>query len=117
MYEQSISMFSKLLDLGYDRAYIYRNISIIYQQLGDLNQAENVLVDMKEKYSDDYRCYLQLAYIYLDMESQKEEYDRNYSKVLQNYDLAIQFASEGNSTSDIIPLTNKIEELKIKGWI
>lgn len=117
MYEQSISMFNKLLDLGYDRAYIYRNISIIHQQLGDLNQAENVLIDMKEKYSDDYRCYLQLAYVYLDKESQKDEYSRDYSKVLQNYNLAIQFAPEGNSTSDIAPLTNKVEELKTKGWI
>lgn len=117
IYEKSISMFNKLLDLGYDRAYIYRNIAIIHQQLGDLNQAENVLIDMKEKYSDDYRCYLQLAYVYLEIELQNDEYSRDYSNVLQNYNLAIQFAPEGNRTSDIIPLANKIEELKTKGWI
>lgn len=116
-YNASIEKFRKLLDMGYDRAYIYRNIAIIYQQMNDLSSAENILLDMQEKYPDNYQCYLQLAYVYMESEGNKPESSRNYSTVLENYNKAVQFAPDGANTSDIIPLTSKINELRQKGWL
>lgn len=72
---------------------------------------------MKEKYPDNYQCYMQLAYLYMDMEGQKPESSRNYSKVLEYYNLAVQFAPSGKNTSDILQLTAKINELRSKGWL
>lgn len=116
-YELSLEKFQKLLNIGYDRSYIYRNIAIIYQQIKHYSDAEDILMKMKEKYQDDYKCYLQLAFLYLEEEGQKSEDSRDYNKVIENYNLAVQFAPEKENTSDLIPLHNKIGELKQKGWI
>lgn len=53
----------------------------------------------------------------MDMEGQKPESSRNYSKVLEYYNLAVQFAPSGKNTSDILQLTAKINELRSKGWL
>ncbi len=116
-YDLSIQKFKRLIELGYERDYIYRNIAIIYQQIGNFSEAEDTLLTMKEKYPDNYQCYLQLAYLYMDMEGTKSESSRNYSKVLEQYNLAVQFAPSGKNTSDIIQLTAKINELRSKGWL
>jgi len=116
-YEDSIGKFSKLLDIGYARPYIYANIAIIYQQIGDYYSAEETLKEMLAKYPDDYRCYLRFAFLYLDMEGEKPEAQRDYKKVVDNYDLAVKFSQQGANNPDLIPLRNKITELKDKGWI
>lgn len=116
-FELSIDKFKKLLDIGYDRAYIYRNIAIIFQQIEEYSSAEEYLLQMKEKYPDDYQCYLQLAYLYLDEEGHSGEDNRDYSLVVENYNLAVQYAPSGANTSDLLPLANKIAELKQKGWL
>lgn len=116
-YDLSVQKFKKLIELGYERAYIYRNIAIIYQQTGNFSKAEDTLMDMKEKYPDDYQCYMQLAYLYMEMEGQEPESRRDYSKVLKYYNLAVQFAPSGKNTSDILQLTAKINELRSKGWL
>ena len=116
-YDLSIQKFKRLTELGYERAYIYRNIAIIYQQTGDFKEAEDTLMTMREKYPDNYQCYMQLAYLYMDMEGQKSEEIRNYSKVSEYYELAVQYAPNGKDTSDILQLTAKINELRSKGWL
>lgn len=116
-YEDSIEKFSKLLDIGYARPYIYANIAIIYQQIGDYYSAEETLKEMLAKYPDDYRCYLRFAFLYLDMEGEKPESQRDYKKVVDNYDLAVRFSQQGANNPDLVPLRNKIAELKDKGWI
>lgn len=116
-YENSAVNFEKLIEIGYDRAYIYSNLAIIYQHTGDYHKAEEILYKMKEKYKEDYTCYLRLAFLYLDIETQRPEDIRNYKKAVEYYKLAIKFAPNGANTQDIIPLTSKINELSTKGWI
>ncbi|MGL5694995.1 MAG: tetratricopeptide repeat protein, partial [Peptostreptococcaceae bacterium] len=116
-YDESSEKFNKLLSLGYDRPYIYSNLAIIYQQMGNLSQAENILLEMKVKYPNDYKCYVQLAYVYLEQEGMKSEYSRDYSEVLQNYELAKQFSPSGVDNSEVMQLNNKISELRQKGWL
>lgn len=116
-YDLSIKKFKRLIELGYERAYIYRNIAIIYQQTGEFDKAEETLETMQEKYPDEYQCYLQFAYLYLETEGLKDESKRDYKKVLENYNLAVQYAPSGKNTSDIQQLTAKIDELRSKGWL
>lgn len=116
-YNNSAENFNKLLDLGYDRPYIYRNLAIIYQYMNNFSRAENILFTMKDKHPEEYSCYLQLGLLNLEREANKTESSRNYSKVLEYYNLAVQYAPQGEQTSDLIPLGNKINELRQKGWI
>lgn len=113
----SLQKFKKLIELGYKRDYIYRNIAIIYQQDGNLKEAEHILMTASEAYPDNYRFYMQLAYLYMDIEGGKPERDRDYSNVSKYYKLAVQFAPTGKNTVDMVQLSEKMEELKAKGWI
>ena len=116
-YQNSADLFKKLLDSGYSRPYIYLNIAYAYQQGGNLSDAENILLQMQEKYPQEYKCYIQLAYVYMEIEGYKDQASRNYDKVIDNYNLALQYAPNGASTPDLIQLKSKIDELKLKGWI
>lgn len=115
--KKSASNFERLLSLGYERPHIYRNIGIIYQQLEDYIKSEEVLLKMKELYKEDYRCYLQLALLYADMESKKPNQSRNYQKTYDNYQLAVKYSPEGEGTLELKPLVNLINELKKNNWI
>lgn len=116
-FTKSAKYFETLLNLGYQRAYIYRNIAIIYQQLGDFNKSEEVLLNMKKIYPDDYRPYLQLALLYAEMEGKKANEIRNYDKTNENYKLAVKYSPNGEKTPDLLPLVNLIGELREKKWI
>jgi serine/threonine-protein kinase len=116
-YARAGEKFQKLIDIGYERPYIYRNLAIIEQQQRKFSEAEACLSLMREKYPDDYRGYLQFAYLYAEIEGEKPQGARNYSAVVENYDLACGFAPQGANTADIMPLANLIDELRKKGWI
>ena len=116
-YNNSAENFNKLLDLGYHRPYIYRNLAIIYQHMNNFSRAEDILFTMMDKYPEDYSCYLQLGFLNLDREGQKPESSRNYDKVLEYYVLAVQYAPQGSQTSDVIPLGNSINQLRNYGHI
>lgn len=114
---KSAKYFETLLSSGYQRAYIHRNIAIIYQQLGDYKKSEEVLLKMKEIYPDDYRPYLQLALLYAEMEGKKANEFRNYTKTYENYKLAVKYSPQGEKNPDLQPLVKLIAELKDKKWI
>lgn len=116
-YNKSAEKFERLLELGYNRAYIYRNLAIINQLNGDYKAAEECLDEMKAEYPDEYTCYLQYAYLYLEKENKKPQASRNYSSVVNFYNQAVNFAPEGERTSDLLPLAGKIRELRAKGWL
>ena len=116
-YNNSAENFNKLLDLGYHRSYIYRNLAIIYQHMNNFSRAEDILFTMMDKSPEDYSCYLQLGLLNLDREGQKPQSSRNYDKVLEYYELAVQYAPQGPQTSDVIPLGNSINELRNYGYI
>ena len=114
---ESVQHFERLLSYGYYRPYLMRNIAIIYQLLEEFEQSEQVLLEMKDRYPEDYRAYLQLALLYAEMENNKPADQRDYSRVIENYELALQFSPEGENTQDLQPLMNLINELKANNWI
>ena len=85
--------------------------------MNNFSRAEDILFTMMDKYPEDYSCYLQLGFLNLDREGQKPESSRNYDKVLEYYELAVQYAPQGSQTSDVIPLGNSINQLRNYGHI
>jgi len=114
---KSNNYFKQLLDSGYNRPYIYRNMAIINEQIGDFKSSEEILLKMKEQYPEDYTCYMQFAFLYADMESKKTNENRNYDKTYENYKLAVKYAPNGEQTAELLPLVKLIDELKKNKWI
>jgi serine/threonine-protein kinase len=116
-YELSREKFQQLLTVGYERPYIYRNLAIIAQQTGNFSEAEDRLLEMIGKYPDNYQGYLQLAFLYIEEEGRQEQGTRDYTEAVRYYELACQYAPEGETTADILPLGSLIAELREKGWL
>lgn len=114
---ESVKYFEKLLSLGYKRNYIYKNISIIHMETGDNEKAQEVLFRMKEQYPEDYRPYIQLAFLYAEMESKKPNETRNYTKVYDSYKLAVEYSPDKEKNPELQQLNSMIQELKDKKWI
>ena len=115
--EKSMSEFQQIIDLGYERPYLYRNIAILYQMLERYEESEKTLVEMKEKYPEEYTAYLQLALLYAEVENKKPVAERNYQKTVENYELALKHSPNGKETVQLQPLIRLIEELRTNNWI
>lgn len=98
---KSIDSFKKLVDRGYKVPYVYRNIGMMYQYINDFDNSEKYLLEAKELDKSDYKNYVQLALLYADIESNKPEAERDYSKVEENYNLALNYAPSGESSSEL----------------
>ena len=115
--EKSINEFQQILDVGYERPYLYRNIAILYQTLERYDESEKTLLEMTEKYPKEYTGYLQLALLYAERENEKPSEERNYTKTVENYELALKYSPNGQQTVELQPLINLINELKTNNWI
>ncbi len=115
-YDLAVQKFRRLIELGYVRDYVYYNIAIIHQQEGDLAEAESVLLEMKETYPENYQCYMQLAFVYIEIENQRPAEQRDYSKAVECYELAEKYAGSQHG-SDLVQLERLIDTLRKNGWL
>jgi serine/threonine protein kinase len=116
-FKKANSNFEMLIQLGYNRPYIYRNISGIYKQLGELSKSEETLIKMKELYPQDYTCYESLAFLYAEIENRKANEKRNYSKTIEQYNLAIKYSPNGEDTAELKPLIKLMNDLRAGNWL
>lgn len=85
-YKKAAQCFNALLDTGYGRFYILNNLAILYQNMGDNVKANEVLQEMEHRFPNDYRVYMQKAFLYAEIESQKPIAAREYSDFKISYD-------------------------------
>ncbi len=116
-YKKSISCFDDLLALGYERAYIYKNIAILYQKLGDFVNAEKILNLMHEKYPENLDVYVQMIYLKVEEQASIEKQDRSYEEVASLYrSLRTEFTEIENEL-EFKQLEALMQELVDKNWL
>ena len=72
---------------------------------------------MQEKYPDDYRVYMQFAFLYADVEAQKANADRDYRKFFKNAGLAFEkYGSSKEQDLQMQMLEELDSELRAGGW-
>ncbi len=108
---KSINCFQQLLDRGYKMSYVYRNIGLMYQYLNKFQESESYLIQARDTDPNDYRNYVQLSFLYADMENQKPIDQRNYNKTKENYNLAVKHAPNGENSVELNQLRNLISKL------
>lgn len=116
---EAIEKLKKVIDLGWDTYTTYNNLSILYEQLGDLNQAEKILMGMVEKYGEDHNIYKRLAFLEIDRQELLDNYSRNYSRFAQYYEMAKSlYRPENNDTDmEMSLLENVYYQVKSGGWL
>lgn len=120
---KAIDEFQYLIDAGYTRFYLYDNIAQLYQMAGMYDEAEKELDLMEEKYPDDYRVYMQKAFLLAEIEDGKDSDERDYYNFEKAYKKAEKLYSEnedsadGNSDSQMKMLDGMYQEMKEGHWL
>ena len=120
-YQDAAEHFQRLLEVGYSRFYILNNLAILYQNMGDFDRAEEMLDDMQFRFPDDYRVYMQAAFLYADEQARKPIEEREYSLVQQTYEKAVALyeGNMGHNATDpqMLMLEGLIGDLRDGGWL
>ena len=114
----AIENFEALINLGYDRYYIQQNMAILYQQLGEFTKAGDILHAMVENQPENYRGYMQLAFLSAEIEGKKRNEERSYHQFNQYYEEALShFEESGSEDLQMMMLKDLNEEIKDGGWL
>lgn len=121
VYLQAIDCLNQIAELGWDTYVTYNNIGILYQRIGEYEQAQQEFTSMLEKYGEDYRTYKRLAFLEIDKQSVKENRSRDYAQFLAYYQKAKElFADSGarqDSDMEMQLLEQAYAQLKEGSWL
>mgnify|MGYP002290263459 FL=1 len=121
VYLQAIDCLDQIAELGWDTYVTHNNIGILYQRIGEYEQAQQEFTSMLEKYGEDYRTYKRLAFLEIDKQSVKENRSRDYAQFLAYYQKAKElFADSGarqDSDMEMQLLEQAYAQLKEGSWL
>lgn len=121
IYLQAIDCLNQIAELGWDTYVTHNNIGILYQRIGEYEQAQQEFSSMLEKYGEDYRTYKRLAFLEIDKQSVKENRSRDYTQFLAYYQKAKElFADSGarqDSDMEMQLLEQAYAQLKEGSWL
>ncbi len=117
-YEKAIEQFQYLTEHGYSTRQTLENVAILYQQMDELERAEEILKQIMEAYPEDYRAYKRLALLEADKQQKKENSDRDYQAMKDAYERAVKLCEEqgGGSDPEMQMLETMIRDLEEGGW-
>lgn len=78
-YKLAIEESNNLLTLNWENYITYNNLVILYQKIGDVENAFNTAKTMLTIFGEDYNIYKRLSFLEIDMQNLKENKSRDYS--------------------------------------
>lgn len=118
-YPRSLELFQELYKEGYSTRQVMENIGILYQQMDQMEEAEEILNQITEQYPQDYRAYKRLAFLEADKQQKKENEERDYTRMKELYDKSVSLYQESRTEGDteIQMLENMMQDLVDGGWL
>lgn len=116
-YEKALERFEYLYENGYSTRQMMENIAILYEQMDQYNEAEDMLMQMLEKYPDSYAVYKRLAYLEADQQQNKENADRDYRQMKEYADRAMELYDDQGQDQEMQMLKQMLVDLADGGWL
>ena len=120
-YQNAISVFKQIQSQGmgdYNTSY---NISVLYQNIGDYDDAEKELTQILNSYGEDYKTYKSLAFLEVARQSEIANEKRDYSKFKEYYEKADELYQKQLSSNANDMEMDRLKELYSQavssGWI
>ena len=108
-------------DLSLIHIYTGCNMAVIYQNMGDYENAKKKLQQVLKTYGEDYRVYKDLAFLEVSVQGETAEDDRDYSKFKEYYDKAKELYQKQLSANANDVEMDRLDELYQQavnsGWI
>lgn len=118
-YEKALAALRQIESQGMGDYNTGSNIAVLYQNMGDYENAQKKLQQLLNTYGEDYRTYKNLAFVEVAIQGATAEEKRDYSKFREYYDKAKQFYQNQISANDVE--MDRLEELYQQavdsGWI
>ncbi len=116
-YEEAADSFLKILDFGYKKAYLYRNIAMIRQQQKDYKAGEEILDIMEKQYPDDYQSWYQRTMLRIAEQSELPVEQRDYSGVQDSWNHVKSMTDGTDIEAEINSLRGLIKDLESQGLV
>jgi serine/threonine-protein kinase len=116
---EAAALYEQLRRSGNISYQVWQNIGVLYQQLGQYDDAAEVYAEMADAYPDDYRPFLRLAYLELERQSAAPNEQRDYAGAARYYERAADKypGSSAGGDAEMLQLEVLISELRQNGWI
>ena len=115
--ERSANAFHQVMALGIVRENLFRNLFVVYFELGDYDRAEGTLSQMQEQYLNSYLPHALRSMMLIAIENSKPEGQRNFQAAYQEYRIAESMIVGTDDTTYFQQLESLIDELREQGWL
>ncbi|MCR5556419.1 MAG: protein kinase [Butyrivibrio sp.] len=109
-YADALEIFDRIVDNRWDTYTTHNNMAIIYEQMDDLDAAENELQSMLDKYGDNYNTYKRLAFLEVEKQNKNLGTTRDYSAFKEYGEKALSLYGTQNLVTNDMEI-NVLEEL------
>lgn len=117
-YENALKIYQDIYDSGVDTYQIGENIAYLYAEMGDLKTAEEKLLELMERFPNNYRVYKRLSVLEVLKQEEKENIDRDYHQMQEYYDKAFELYEQSNvEDSEMDVLKAQMQNVVDGGWL
>lgn len=116
--QSAVSILQDVIDQGWGTYLTYNNIAILYQKMGQFDDAQEMLNQMLELDSENYNTYKRLAFLEVERQNQKENIDRQYTDFVQYYEKTKELFADTPGQDVEMQLLDKLyQQLEEGGWL
>ncbi len=120
-FKRAIDCYEKLCESQYVQLSDLYNLVSLYEQSGKLQMEKELLLEMKEDYLDDYKVYLQLAYVCYCLQNKNAANIRDYEETQRYFEkacaISVKQGIDWKSDVNMMQMSVVIEQLKMQGWL
>ncbi len=117
-YEKALLKFQGLMERGYSTYQMWYNLSVLHQQLGEFEEAEEILKDLLERYPGHYETYKRLAFFEADVQQTRENAQRDYHRMAEYYEQAVTlYETQKETDEEMQVLQVLMEDVKAGHWL
>ena len=109
--------FTRVIELGVTKDYLYSNLYTINYELRDYKAAEKALSDYEAQYPNSYMPHALRGMMLITIENNKTQANRNYSIVKTEYAKAEKKLRSGDDATYYQQLGSLIRQLEREGWL
>lgn len=115
-YEKALELFYEIKDSGVVTFLLDQNIAILLENMNDIAAAEEYLHDMENEYPDRYEIFKRLAFLEADKQQKLDNTKRDYHKMKEYYEKALDLYNKDTQDSEMQLLENLMDDLEEGGW-
>lgn len=113
----ALDIYQNIISTGYVSYNLMENTAIINENIGNLDEAEKILMSMLDEYPNRYSVYKRLAFLEADKQQNLDMIERDYSSMLTYYRKAVEVYDSSTQDMEMSMLDSMIEELREGGWL